>query len=234
MADQSLIKLENVWKTYRLGERDLSVLKEVSLEIPLNGFTVIFGPSGSGKSTLLNIIGCLDVATKGKVFLEGEDVSLLSEDELAKLRGKKIGFVFQQFNLLPHLTSIENVYLPMIFQGVPEKERKEKAQSLLVSLGLGERINHRPAELSGGEQQRVAIARALANDPEIIVADEPTGNLDSASGRKLIEILLDLNNNKKKTIVMVTHDSYLASQSKEVTNIIDGEIVGRTINKEKA
>ena len=225
-----LIKLENIWKIYQLKRRELVILKSIDLEIARGSFTVILGPSGSGKSTLLNVIGCLDVSTKGKVYLEGKDLSQLSESELARVRGKKIGFIFQQFNLLPHLNSLENVSLPMIFQGTSEKKRRERAESILSSLGLKERINHKPAELSGGEQQRVAIARALANDPEIIVADEPTGNLDSVTGKKIIDILVNLNQKQNKTLIMVTHDNYVASFSKEVIRIKDGEIVEKSKN----
>jgi len=225
-----LIKLENIWKIYQLKRRELVILKSIDLEIARGSFTVILGPSGSGKSTLLNVIGCLDVSTKGKVYLEGKDLSQLSESELARVRGKKIGFIFQQFNLLPHLNSLENVSLPMIFQGTSEKKRRERAESILSSLGLKERIYHKPAELSGGEQQRVAIARALANDPEIIVADEPTGNLDSVTGKKIIDILVNLNQKQNKTLIMVTHDNYVASFSKEVIRIKDGEIVEKSKN----
>jgi len=225
-----LIKLENIWKIYQLKRRELVILKSMDLEIARGSFTVILGPSGSGKSTLLNVVGCLDVPTRGKVYLEGKDLSQLSESELARVRGKKIGFIFQQFNLLPHLNSLENVSLPMIFQGTSEKKRRERAESILSSLGLKERINHKPAELSGGEQQRVAIARALANDPEIIVADEPTGNLDSVTGKKIIDILVNLNQKQNKTLIMVTHDNYVASFSKEVIRIKDGEIVEKSKN----
>ena len=187
----SLVKLENVWKTYQLGKTTVNALTGVNLEIKPGGFVSIMGPSGSGKSTLLNLIGCLDVPTKGKVFLKGKDIALLSENELAHLRGKTIGFVFQEFNILPNLTALENVTLPMTFQGVSFKEREEKAKELLTAIGLGSRIIHRAAELSGGERQRVAIARAFANDPEMVIADEPTGNLDSLTGKKIMEILTE-------------------------------------------
>lgn len=225
MPGKSLIKLENVWKVYQLGKVTLEVLKGISLEITPGSFVVLLGPSGSGKSTLLYIIGLLDVPTKGKVFLEGQDASRLSEDELAQLRGKKIGFIFQQFNLLPNLNALENVTIPMLFQGMPEKERRERAESLLESVGLKERIIHRPYEMSGGEQQRIAIARSLANNPEIIVADEPTGNLDSATGKKVMEILKDLHQKEKKTIIVVTHDPRIADYAEDIINIEDGEIV---------
>ncbi len=232
MAEE-IIKLENIWKTYLLGKVKLTVLKGVDLLIKKGSFVAIMGPSGSGKSTLLHMVGALDVPSKGKVYIDGEDISYLSEDELSRIRGKKIGFVFQQFNLLHNLTALENVMLPMVFQGVPEKQRIERAKKLLSSLGLEERIYHRPAELSGGERQRIAIARSLANDPEVIVADEPTGNLDSATGKKIMDILIDLHKKDKKTIIVVTHDPNIASYTEETINIMDGEVVknGSTASK---
>ena len=222
---EPLIKLENVWKIYQLGKVELTVLKEINFEINRGSFVSIIGPSGSGKSTLLNIIGCLDIPTKGKIFLDGQDIQKLSEDELAKIRGKKIGFVFQQFNLLPNLTAIENVVLPMVFQKIPEEKRFGRAKKLLEMVGLGERIFHKPAELSGGEQQRVAIARALANNPEMLITDEPTGNLDSKSGEMIMEILKELYQKGERTIIVVTHDPQIASFSKEIVHIKDGQIV---------
>ena len=202
MAEE-LIKVQDVWKIYKLGEVDLTVLKGVSLVINKGSFVAIMGPSGSGKSTLLHIIGALDVPSKGKVFLEEKEISRLPEDDLAQIRGQRIGFVFQQFNLLHNLTALENVMLPMVFQGVPEKKRMERAKKLLTDFGLEKRFFHTPGELSGGERQRIAIARALSNDPEIIVADEPTGNLDSTTGKKIMNILIDLHKNKKKTIIVL-------------------------------
>ena len=222
---EPIIKLENVWKIYQFDKVELAVLKGVTLDINQGAFIVILGPSGSGKSTLLNMLGCLDLPSKGKVFLDGQDISRMSEDALAQARGQKIGFVFQQFNLLQNLNALENVMLPMIFQGKPEAERKKRAQSLLASLGLQDRVLHRPSELSGGEQQRIAIARALANNPEIIVADEPTGNLDSMTGQKIMEILIDLHKNERKTIVVVTHDPIIADYSNQVVHIKDGQII---------
>ena len=222
---EEIIKLENIWKTYSLGEVELTVLKGVDLVINKGSFVAIMGPSGSGKSTLLHMVGALDIPSKGKIYIDGEDISFLSEDELAQIRGKKIGFVFQQFNLLHNLTALENVMLPMVFQGIPEKQRTERAKELLSSLGLGERIYHRPTELSGGERQRIAIARALANDPEVIVADEPTGNLDSTTGKKIMDILIELHKKDKKTIIVVTHDPNIASYTEETINIMDGEVV---------
>jgi len=222
--EKPIIKLENVWKTYRLGKVKLEALRGIDLEIAPGSFVSIMGPSGSGKSTLLNIIGCLDTPTEGKVFLKDQDIALLSEEELAKIRGKTIGFVFQEFNLLPHLNALENVTLPMIFQKVSEEKRKERAKELLISVGLKERIIHLPAELSAGERQRVAMARAFANDPELVIADEPTGNLDSLTGKKIMEILTNFHQNQEKTIVVVTHDPSIANYSEKIINIIDGKI----------
>jgi len=220
---EKVIELQDVWKKYLLGKIELEVLRGISLEIKRGDFAVILGPSGSGKSTLLNMVSCLDVPTSGKILLEEEDVSGLSEDDLAKVRGKKIGFVFQQFNLLSHLSALENVVLPTVFQGVSRKEAEEKAIKLLSSVGLKDRIKHRPAELSGGEKQRVAIARSLVNDPEIIVADEPTGNVDSKTGEKIMEILENLNK-EGKTVIVVTHDRDLQRFASKVVNIKDGEV----------
>lgn len=233
MAQKTLIKLENVWKIYEFGKIELTVLEDVSLEIAPGAFVVILGPSGSGKSTMLHMVGCLDLPTKGKVFLDDRDISQMSEDELAQVRGQKIGFIFQQFNLLPNLNALENVMIPMIFQGKSESERQKRAGLLLDSLGLTERMKHRPTELSGGEQQRIAIARALSNDPEIIVADEPTGNLDSTTGKKIMEILIDLHKNEGKTIVVVTHDPTIANYSNQVVHIKDGQIASNHFAAEK-
>lgn len=222
---EEIIKVEDVWKTYKLGEVELTVLRGVSLRVKQGSFVAIMGPSGSGKSTLLHIIGALDLPSKGKAYINGRDISQMSEDELSQIRGQKIGFVFQQFNLLHNLTALENVALPMVFQGVNEKERKKRAEKLLTSLGLEKRLNHRPSELSGGERQRIAIARALANDPDIIVADEPTGNLDSTTGKKIMDILVDLHRNQKKTIIVVTHDPNIANYTEQTINIKDGSII---------
>jgi putative ABC transport system ATP-binding protein len=220
---EKIIELQSVWKTYLLGKIKLDVLREVSLGIKKQDFALILGPSGSGKSTLLNMVSCLDVPTSGKIILEGKDVSRFSEDELAEVRGKKIGFVFQQFNLLTHLTALENVILPTIFQGTIKGEREKRARDLLVSVGLEKRMNHRPAELSGGERQRVAIARSLVNNPEIIVADEPTGNVDSKTGEIIMNILKDLNK-RGRTIIVVTHDAELQRFASKVIKIKDGEL----------
>jgi len=233
MILKPIIKLENVWKIYQLGEVKLVSLKGIDLEITPGSFVTIMGPSGSGKSTLIHIIGCLDVPTKGKVFLEGQDISELSEDNLSQIRGQRIGFVFQQFNLFHNLNALENVMLPMIFQGVPENQRIEKAKKLLRSLSLEDRIFHRPSELSGGERQRVAIARALSNNPEIIIADEPTGNLDSTTGKMIMEVLINLHKKEKKTIVVVTHDPHIAAYTEGIVNIKDGQIIHNHIQTKK-
>ena len=220
-----LLKLENVWRTYKLGETNLSVLKGINLEIMPGSFVTIMGPSGSGKSTLMYLLGLLDTPSQGKIYLNSEDTSGFSEDKLAQIRGKKIGFIFQQFNLLQNLTALENVMLPMIFQGVSEKARKDKAKQLLDSVNLENRINHRPTEMSGGEQQRIAIARSLVNNPEILIADEPTGNLDSSTGKTVMEILTKLHKEQNKTIIVVTHDPNIAHYSQNIIHIQDGQIV---------
>jgi len=219
-----LIELKDVWKTYHLGETTLDVLKGISLEIYQGEFVAILGPSGSGKSTLMNQVGILDTPTKGTINLEGHDISKLSESDLAALRGKKIGFVFQQFNLIPTLTALENVTLPTIFQNMPEEKRVARGKKLLATFGLAERYDHKPSELSGGQQQRVAIARALINDPDIILADEPTGNLDSKSGQAVMKMLTDLHEKEGKTIILVTHDVNLVNYSGRTIYIHDGEV----------
>lgn len=232
MAEE-LIKLENVWKIYKLGESELPILKGINLEIRPGSFATIMGPSGSGKSTLMYMLGLLDTPSRGRVLLSGQDTSGFSEDQLAEVRGKKIGFIFQQFNLLQHLTAIENVMLPMIFQGVAEDQRKEKAKKLLESVNLGKRIYHKPSEMSGGEQQRIAIARSLVNDPEILIADEPTGNLDSTTGKTVMEILTKLHKEQKKTIIVVTHDPNIANYSQNIIHIQDGQIVSNHFKDSK-
>jgi len=229
---EPLIKLENVWKKYKLaGDGELPILKKVNLEINHGSFSTIMGPSGSGKSTLMYLLGLLDMPTEGKIYLEGQDVSNFSEDKLAQVRGKKIGFIFQQFNLLQNLTALENVMLPMIFQGVPEAERRERAKKLLDSVNLGQRVMHKPTEMSGGEQQRIAIARSLVNDPEILIGDEPTGNLDSTTGKQVMEILTRLHKEQHKTIIVVTHDPNIAQYSQNIIHIQDGEIVANHFNE---
>jgi len=229
---EPIIKLENVWKKYKLGEENLSILKGVNLEIMPGSFATIMGPSGSGKSTLMYLLGLLDTPSVGKIFLDGQDVSDFSEDKLAQIRGKKIGFIFQQFNLLQNLTALENVMLPMIFQGILEPQRIERAKMLLDTVNLEHRINHKPKEMSGGEQQRIAIARSLVNNPEILIADEPTGNLDSTNGKIVMEILAKLHREQKKTIVVVTHDPAIAHYSQNVIHIQDGKIVSNHFQDE--
>ncbi len=219
-----VIELDSVWKTYMMGEFPVHALRGISVKVMPGEFVAIQGPSGSGKSTAMNMVGCLDVPTKGKVLLDGIDISTLHESELAQIRGRKIGFVFQKFNLIPTLSAVENVALPLSFLGVPRTERTKRAIEILTTLGLGDRLHHRPNQLSGGQQQRVAIARALVVDPSLILADEPTGNLDSQSGKQIIEILQRLNKADKKTIVLVTHDDSVAKIAKRVENIRDGQL----------
>ncbi|MBC7098821.1 ABC transporter ATP-binding protein [Candidatus Bipolaricaulota bacterium] len=219
-----MVELVEAVKTYKLGKTEVRALRGVSLSVKEGEFVAIMGPSGSGKSTLLHVIGCLDRPDQGRVYLNGQEVSGLSEDRLAEFRGKFVGFVFQTFNLVPTLSALENVELPMTFQGVPRKRRLALARELLVQVGLGERLRHRPAELSGGERQRVAIARALVNDPKLILADEPTGNLDSASGAQVMELLKGLNEEQDKTLIVVTHDPEIASYAGRTVHIRDGRI----------
>ncbi|HII71461.1 TPA: ABC transporter ATP-binding protein [Candidatus Woesearchaeota archaeon] len=228
MAKRSVIKLEKVWKTYAMGDVEVHALRGLELDIKEGEFVAIMGPSGSGKSTAMNMVGALDVPSKGRILLDGKDISHLSESDLAQVRGRKIGFIFQQFNLIPTLTALENVMLPMTFQGMPIEERRERAEELLKMVDLGERMDHKPTELSGGQQQRVAIARSLANDPEVILADEPTGNLDSKTENVIMDFLTQLHNKKCKTIVMVTHDEGVAGHAERVEFLRDGTIV-RTI-----
>ncbi len=230
MKDDTVIRLVDVWKIYKMGEVEVPALRCLNFSVRKGDFVAIIGPSGSGKSTCMNMIGVLDVPTRGKIFLEGKDITKLTESELALIRGKKIGFIFQQFNLLNTLTAIENVMLPMTFQGVDESTRKRRAAELLNMVGLGTRMDHKPTELSGGQQQRVAIARSLANDPEVILADEPTGNLDSKTGNNVLAFLKKLNKEKGKTIVMVTHDLGLAEEAERAEYLMDGRITSRPKN----
>jgi putative ABC transport system ATP-binding protein len=221
---ESLIKIENVWKKYDMGNAEpLVVLKKIDLDIKKGEFVAITGPSGSGKSTMVNIISALDKPSFGSTFLKNENISEMNESSLAFLRGKTIGFIFQQFNLISTLSALQNVMLPMEMIDVSEKEARKRAGELLELLGLEKRFHHKPTELSGGQQQRVAIARALANDPEIIVADEPTGNLDSSTGKFVMNFLGKLNQ-KGKTIILITHDLNLVNYAHKVIHIKDGEI----------
>ncbi|MEE9564495.1 MAG: ABC transporter ATP-binding protein [Candidatus Hydrothermarchaeaceae archaeon] len=219
-----VIRLEDVDKTYIMGKVKVHALKGVNLSIEKGEYVAIMGPSGSGKSTLMNQVGALDRPTKGRVFIEEHDISKMSDNELAKLRRENIGFIFQQFNLIPRLTAIENVELPMWYAGIPKIKRVRRAAELLKLVGLGDRMKHRPTELSGGEMQRVCIARALANNPDIIMADEPTGNLDSKSSEDIMEILEKLNK-EGRTIVMVTHEDEYAKRAGRTIVIRDGKIV---------
>ncbi len=220
-----IIHLKDVWKVFKEGEENQVIaLKNVNLKVREGDFIAVMGPSGSGKSTSMNLIGSLDVPTRGSIFLDKHNISNLTESDLAQVRGRRIGFIFQQFNLIPNLTAKENVMLPMIFQETDELEREKKAEELLKLVELSDRMDHYPGELSGGQQQRVAIARALANDPEVILADEPTGNLDTHTGDVVMKFLNDLNN-KGKTIIIVTHDPDLAMKhTKKIYWIKDGQI----------
>ncbi|MBD3398480.1 ATP-binding cassette domain-containing protein [Candidatus Micrarchaeota archaeon] len=218
-----VLHLQDVWKTYTMGEEKVHALREFDLMIDDNDYMSIVGPSGSGKSTLLHMLGLLDVPTRGSVHIDGKDVSRMSTDERAVLRGKKIGFVFQVFNLVPSLTAVENVALPMMIQGAEKPEREEKAAKILDRLGMGERLHHLPSELSGGQRQRVAMSRALINDPELILADEPTGNLDSKTGQDVVA-LFDKLHKEGRTIVVVTHDESIAKHADEQVYIVDGMV----------
>lgn len=217
------IRLENVSRIYTIGESTVKALDDISLSIDEGSFTAITGPSGSGKSTLMALIGCLDIPTSGKIFIAGEDTSGMSDEELADLRNRRIGFVFQHFSLLPKLSAIDNAALPLLYAGIPLRKRRERAVEMLERVGLGDRMQHRPSELSGGQKQRVAIARALINDPAIILADEPTGALDSVTGHEVMDLFHRLNG-EGRTVVFVTHDNSLASECSRMVRIRDGRI----------
>ena len=219
----TIIKLDDVCKRYQMGESVVNAVCDVDVSIKKGEFVAIVGPSGSGKSTMMNLVGALDLASKGDIFLDGINIEHLEESELAQIRGRKIGFIFQSFNLIPTLSALDNVILPMTFQRMEKEEREERAKKLLIEMGLEKRMEHLPSELSGGERQRVAIARALANDPEVILADEPTGNLDTKTGDHIMEMLKKLNS-EGKTIIMVTHDMEKAKQAKRVIKLRDGKI----------
>ena len=219
-----IITVDNINKTYKNGSLELQVLKNISFKVDKGEFLAIMGSSGSGKSTMMNILGCLDNQYEGRYILDGIDISKSTENELSEIRNKKIGFIFQSFNLLPRLTALENVELPLVYSSIPKEERHKRANELLEMVGLKERIHHRPNELSGGQRQRVAIARALANNPSIILADEPTGNLDSKSEEEIIEILQKLNK-MGKTIVIVTHEPNIGEIAQRKIVFKDGEII---------
>lgn len=222
----SIIETVDLVKEYPQGETSLRVLKGVNMKVEEGDFMAIMGPSGSGKSTLLNMIGALDKPTSGTVLIRGVDISTLSDNQLADLRSKEIGFVFQFFNLISRMKALGNVALPMAIAGVPRSERRERAAKLLEMVGLGERMHHRPTELSGGEQQRVAIARALVNDPAVVLCDEVTGNLDSGTGDDIMQLMRTLNNEEGKTFVLITHDPVVAQSTDRLVTLHDGEIIG--------
>jgi len=223
MESKTIIELKNVSKHYKMGQSTVKALDGVSTKIEKGDFVVIVGPSGSGKSTLMNMVGALDLATEGEIYLDGRDIEKLVESNLAQIRGKKIGFVFQTFNLIPTLTALGNVALPMIFQGVSKEEREKRANEILKMVHLEHRKDHFPNELSGGERQRVAISRALANNPDVILADEPTGNLDSKTGLEIMDIFQKLNK-QGKTIILVTHDLNMTKYASKIIKIRDGKI----------
>ena len=222
-SNNIIIRIENMTKVYRMGQTEVHALRGISFSVERGGYWAIMGPSGSGKSTMLNQLGCLDRPTSGEYFLEGRDVSKLDDDALSDVRLRKIGFIFQSFNLVPQLTVRENIEMPLYYLGYPPHESAERAAELAESVGLGKRLDHRPTELSGGQQQRVAIARALSNNPAILLADEPTGNLDSTTGEQIMELLNELNR-AGKTIIMVTHEKYIADHSRHQLHVLDGKI----------
>jgi len=224
MSQETTIKCEDVWKTYIIGEEKVNALHGLSLTVDQGEYHVIMGPSGSGKTTFLNMVGALDFPSKGEVYFEGNPLSKFTRKQLASLRAYKIGFIFQTFNLVPVITALENVELPLIFQKYPREERRKRAKEILTRVGLGDRINHRPEELSGGQQQRVAIARALAGTPSLILADEPTGNLDLSTGLEIVELLRELNQETGITVINSTHDLKLIDIADKISWLRDGEI----------
>ena len=230
---ETLIEVKNLMKIYNPGENEVRALNDVSLQIQKGEFVAIIGQSGSGKSTLMNMLGCLDVPTSGSYFLNGKDVAGLSDDELSEIRNQEIGFIFQGFNLIQNLTALENVELPLIYRNVPAAKRRELSVTSLKKVGLEHRMEHRPAEMSGGQQQRVAIARALAAAPPVILADEPTGNLDSGSSKEIMQILRELHE-EGRTVILITHDNKIAASAKRVIRIMDGKIVSDTSLLEEA
>ncbi|WP_326910798.1 ABC transporter ATP-binding protein [Sedimentibacter sp. MB31-C6] len=225
-----MIDLKDITKTYDMGSVQVQVLKGISLHVNEGEFLSIIGPSGSGKSTLMNMIGCLDAPTTGEYYLDGKEISTYNEKQLSKIRNQKIGFIFQKFNLLPKLTALENVELPLIYRGMNSKERRKLTLDALEKVGLNDRMNHKPTELSGGQQQRVAIARALAGDPPVLLADEPTGNLDSKSGSDVMNLIKELSK-EGKTIVLITHDNEVAKVAKRTITIKDGLLLNSITNQ---
>lgn len=223
-----MIDLKKITKTYDMGSVQVEVLRGISLHVDEGEFLAIVGPSGSGKSTLMNMIGCLDTPTTGEYYLDGKEISTYNEKQLSKIRNQKIGFIFQKFNLLPKLSALENVELPLIYRGMSHKERRQRSIDALTKVGLEDRMNHKPTELSGGQQQRVAIARALAGDPPVLLADEPTGNLDSKSGNDVMNLIKQLSK-EGKTIVLITHDSEIAMEAKRTITIKDGMLINNSI-----
>lgn len=223
-----ILNMQNISKSYYMGEEELEVLHNVNLTINTGEFISILGPSGSGKSTIMNIIGCLDAASSGKYLLSGNDIDDLDETELAKVRNKEIGFVFQSFQLLPRMTALQNVELPLIYTGLPYSERKKRAKAILERVGLSDKMRNLPNQLSGGQQQRVAIARALVTEPTILLADEPTGALDQKTGAQVMELFEELNRDNR-TIIMITHDTNIARHAKRVVNILDGYLTEQEV-----
>jgi putative ABC transport system ATP-binding protein len=221
-GEPPVIDVRDVTKVYRMGETEVHALRGVNMSVPTGEMMAIMGPSGSGKSTLMNILGCLDTPTSGLYQLAGQDVGRMNDGQLATIRGRRIGFIFQTFNLLPWATALENVELPLVYTGV--SDRQQRARAALEAVGLGDRIQHRPTELSGGQQQRVAIARALVNEPSIILADEPTGNLDSKTGEEVLELLEALHQERGLTLVIVTHDPRIAARTQRIVHLLDGQV----------
>lgn len=232
VAENTLIEVKDLYKIYNPGENEVRALDGITLKIGRGEFVAIVGHSGSGKSTFMNMLGCLDVPSSGDYFLDGINVAGMSDDELSDIRNQQIGFIFQGFNLIPSLTAVENVELPLVYRGMPTAERRKLSLEALERVGMGHRVHHRPNELSGGQQQRVAIARAIAARPPIVMADEPTGNLDTKSGKDVMDILHELSN-EGRTIILITHDNDIASQAKRAIRIIDGRVVSDITNEEE-
>jgi putative ABC transport system ATP-binding protein len=229
---ETIMELQDVWKIYRMGEVEVPALKGISVEIKKGDFVAIIGASGSGKSTMMNLIGCLDIPSKGSIYLKSKDISALSESDLASFRGKTIGFIFQQYNLIQSMSAFENVMLPLEFLEYEDRDAANRAREILTLVGLGDKMHHRPTQLSGGQQQRVSIARSLASNPEIILADEPTGALDSVTGKEVLSMLHSLWKEQGKTIIMVTHDLNLAKYARTTIELKDGQIMRVSENHE--